>query len=94
MIFYTWFNGQGLASLADDFGAEDPFGLAPADIVDRTVAAGYTPWVEAPQPELLPTLGTVTEVEREGVTFIVSVSRETAEIDVQERRAEAYDAMK
>ena len=91
MPYYTWFNGHGRRSLADELGDEDPFGLAPADIVDRIVAAGYTPWVEAPQPEMLPTLGTVTEVEREGVTYIVSVSREAAEIDVQEWRAEAYD---
>ena len=91
MPYYSWFSGHGRIILADELGAEDPFGLAPADIVDRLGAAGYTPWIEAPQPELLPTLGTVTEAEREGVAYVVSMSREPAEIEVQERRPEAYD---
>ena len=91
MTFYTWFNGHGRRALADAFGAEDPFSLEPGDIVERIVAAGYAPWIEAPQPGLLPTVGTVTEVEREGLTYLVSVSRDAEEIDVQEQRAEAYD---
>ena len=57
MIYYTWFHGHGRRTLADELGAEDPFGLAPADIVDWIVAAGYTPWIEAPQPDFLPALG-------------------------------------
>ena len=91
MVYYTWFNAHGCRALADEFGAEDPFGLAPTDIVDRIVVAGYTPWIEAPQPELLPMLGAVTEVVHEGLTYFVSVSRDAEEIGVQERREESYD---
>ncbi len=92
MISYTWFNGYGRA-LAEDLGAEDPFGLEPGEIVERIVAAGYTPWIEAPQTDLLPTVGTLTEVEREGLSYFVSVSRKAQVIDVQERRDEAYEAV-
>ena len=91
MIYYTWFHGHGRRTLADDFGVEDPFGLEAGDIVGRIVAAGYTPWFEGPQPEFLPTLGVRSEVEREGLFYIVSVSRDSEEIDVQEVRSEAYD---
>ena len=91
MVYYTWFNGHGRRALADEFGTEDPFDLAPSDIVDGIVAAGYTPWIEAPQPELLPMRGTVTVVEREGLAYLVSVSRDAEEVGVQERREEAYE---
>ncbi len=94
MIFYTWFNAHGRRALAAGFGTEDPFGLAPGEIVDRIVDAGYAPWIAAPQPELLPMRGTVTEVEREGLIYFVSVSRDAEEIGVQEWRAEAYDPVK
>ncbi len=89
--YYTWFHDHGRTQLAAELCARDPFDLSPSDIVDRIVAAGYTPWIEAPQPDLLPTLGTVTEVEREGLSYLVSVSRDAEEIGVQEVRAEAYD---
>ncbi len=52
---------------------------------------GYTPWIAAPQPELLPMRGTVTEVECEGLVFLVSISRDAEEIGVQEWRSQAYD---
>ncbi len=48
MIFYTWFNAHGRRALADELGTEDPFSLSPGEIVDRIVAAGYTPWIAAP----------------------------------------------
>ena len=93
MLYYSWFSGHGRAILADDFGVEDPFGLAPGVIVHRIVAAGYTPAVERPKSEPLPTIGTVTEVEREGLIYLVAVSRDAEEISVQERRPrpDAYD---
>ncbi len=91
MPCYTWFNGHGRRALADGFGTEDPFGLAPGAIIDRIVATGYTPWIAAPQPELLPMRGTVTEVECEGLVFLVSISRDAEEIGVQEWRSQAYD---
>ena len=91
MIFYTWFYGYGRAVLADDLGVDDLLSLEPAEIVDRIVAAGHTPWIETPQTDLLPTVGTVTDVESEGLSYIVSVNRNAQVIDVQERREEAYD---
>ena len=93
MPYYSWFHGRGRSILADDLGAEDPFGLAPGGIVDRIVAAGYTPAVEHPQAEPFHALGTVTEVEREGLVYLVSISRDAEEIGVQERREEAYEAV-
>ena len=51
MIYFTWFHGHGRAILADDLEATNPFDLAPGAIVDRVFAAGYTPWIEAPQPD-------------------------------------------
>ena len=35
--------------------------------------------------------GIVTEVEREGMTYFVSVSRDAEEIRIQQVRAEAYN---
>ncbi len=91
MPYYSWFHGHGRAVLADDLGADDPFGLAPGAIVDRIVAAGYTPAVEHSQDVLFPTLGVASEVEREGVKYLVSISRDEEQIGVQEWRAEVYD---
>ncbi len=91
MLYCSWFSGHGRAILADDLGAEDPFGLAPGDIVDRIVAAGYVPAADRPRSEPFRTLGSVTEVEREGLVYLVAVSRDAEEISVQERRADAYD---
>ena len=90
MIHYTWFNCYSRAVLAN-LDAVDPFDLAPGEIVERPVAAGYTPCIEAPQPDLLPMPGAVTECE--GLTYVVAISRETQEIDVQGRRAEAYETI-
>ena len=91
MIYYTWFHGHGCRSLADEFGVDDPLGLEPGEIVDRIVAAGYIPRIEAPQSWLLPMPGTKTEVEREGLTYLVSISRDVEAIDVQERRVDAFE---
>jgi hypothetical protein len=94
MHYYTWYHVRGRAILADDLDATDPFGLAPGEIVDRVVAAGFTPGVEISMSKPLPPIGTVTEVEREGLSYLVSVSRDAEEVDVQERRAEAYARVK
>ena len=48
------------------------------------MAAGYTPAVERPQSGPFRSLGTVTEVEREGLVYLVSVGRDAEEIGVQE----------
>ena len=91
MIYYTWYHVRGRAILANDLEADDPFGVAPGDIVDRVVAAGFMPAIDASLSKALPPIGTVTEVEREGLSYLVSVSRDAEEIDVQERREEAYE---
>ena len=67
--------------------------MTPGAIVHRIVAAGYTPAVERPQAEPFRALGTVTEIEREGLIYLVSVSRDAEEIGAQERRDEAYERM-
>ena len=48
MLYYSWYAEHGRAVLADDLDAEDPFGLAPGEIVDRVVALGNTPAVDRP----------------------------------------------
>ena len=47
--------------------------------------------MEHSQDVLFPTLGVASEVEREGVKYLVLISRDTEQIGVQERRAEVYD---
>ncbi len=51
MFFYSYFSGHSREILVDVLGAEDSFGLAPADIVERILAAGYTPIVDQPKTE-------------------------------------------
>ncbi len=90
MPYYSWFHGHGRTILADDLGAEDPFGLDSAVIVDRIIAAGYTPEVDRPQEAPFRGLGLVAEVERDGVNYLVSISKDAEEIGVQEWRDVAY----
>ncbi len=90
MIYYSWFSGHGRAVLADELGAEDPFALSPSEIVDRVVAAGHRPAIEAAQDQPFPVVGRLDKIERVGVVFFVSISRDAEEIAVQERRDEAY----
>ncbi len=91
MFFYSYFSGHGREILVDVLGAEDSFGLAPADIVERILAAGYTPIVDQPKTEPWAFLGTVTTVARNGQAFMVAVSRDAEAIGLQEIRADAYD---
>ncbi len=53
--------------------------------------AGWTPVVDRPQSKPFRSFGTVTEVECEGLVYLVAVSRDAEEISVQERREDAYD---
>ena len=53
----------------------------------------HVPAVDRPQSEPFRALCTVTEVEREGLVYLVAVSRDAEEIGVQERRADAYDPL-
>ena len=91
MPYYSWFSGHGRTILADEFGIEDPFDLHPADIVDRILAAGYTPDVNHPHDAPFRGLGLIAEVERNGVNYLVSISKDAEEIGVQEWRDVAYD---
>ncbi|MGI3899785.1 MAG: hypothetical protein ACRYGP_17635 [Janthinobacterium lividum] len=91
MPYYSWFHGRGQAVLADQLGADDPFGLAPVDIVDRLLAAGYMPAIEHPQEEPFRGLGMIAEVEHDGINYLVSISRDAEEIGLQEWRDDPYD---
>ena len=94
MFFYSYYSGHGREILVDVLGAEDPFGLAPADIVERIIAAGYTPVIDQRKTEPWTFLGTVTTVARNGQAFMVAVSRDGESIGLQEIRADAYDPIK
>ncbi len=93
MFYYSYFAGHGRAILAEELRAEDPFGLAPADIVERVLSAGHTPAVDRPRPEPWPQVGIITEVPRDGQTFLVAVGRDAEEISLQEVRADPYLAI-
>ncbi len=91
MVFYSCLTGHGRALLADTLGVEDPFALEPAEIVERVLAAGYTPDIDRPNAESWPSSGIVTVVRREDQTFLVSVSRHAEEISMQEMRVKRYE---
>ncbi len=93
MFFYSYFSGHGRQILVDVLGAEDPFGLAPAVIVERILASGYTPVVDRPKEEPWRYIGIVSQVDREDQTFLVAVSRDAEEIGLQEMRVDRYDTI-
>ena len=93
MLYYPIFSDHGPRRPRQRPRRRRPVLLSPGEIVDRIVAAGHTPAVDRPQSEPRPTFGVVTEVEREGLLYIVSVSRDAEEIGVQERREEAYEVV-
>ena len=94
MFFYSYFSGHGREILMEALGAKDPFGLAPAEIVERILVAGYTPVVDQPKHEPWRYIGTVSQVDRKDQTFLVAVSRDAEEIGLQEMRVDAYDPIK
>ena len=91
MFFYSYYSGHGCEILAVSLGAEDPFGLAPAEIVERILAAGYKPVIDQPKTERSRYTGTVSLVDRKEQTFLVAVSRDAQEIGLQKMRVDAYD---
>ena len=91
MLYFKYFSCRGRTLLADVLGVSDPFGMAPADIVERVIANGYTPGMARPKSAPWRTIGVVTEVRHEDHTFLVASSRSAEEISVQEIRATAHD---
>ena len=89
-MFYRYFSGRGRKALAGTLDAADPFGVSPADIVERVLALGYVPDVAAHRYEMFPTIGPVYQVRRKGQDFLVAIGRDAEEISVQEMRADAY----
>ncbi len=91
MFFYSYFSDRGRALLADELNVNDPFALSPAEIIERILMAGYTPAVGWPSSEPWPQTGTVTEVRRDGSSFLVAVSRDEEMTGLQEARYSGYD---
>lgn len=89
---YSYFAGRGRELLAEELGASDPFSLPGAEIVERMLAAGYTPDLESARRVPFPMSGLVDKIERDGQTFLVSIDSEAETIAVQEQRADAYEA--
>ncbi len=54
MFYYSCYSCRGLAALAYDLNVNDPFALAPAEIVERILMAGYTPAVKLARHVLSP----------------------------------------
>jgi hypothetical protein len=91
MFYYSCYSCRGLAALAYDLNVNDPFALAPAEIVERILMAGYTPAVDLARPDPWSQAGTVTEVHRDGLVFLVAVSREEEMIGLQEARPDPHE---
>ena len=87
---YIYFHGQGRDLLAETLGAADPFSLPGSEIVERVLAAGFTPDLEHARRTQFPTAKNVSMVERDGQSFIVSIDTGAETIAVQEERADAY----
>jgi hypothetical protein len=94
MIYYSCYSCRGRAGLANDLNVDDPFALAPSDIVERVLMAGYSPVVELPRLEPWQHEGVVTEVHRDGLRFLVTVSREQEMIGLQAVRSEPHEGAK
>ena len=92
--FYSYFFGRGRELLAETLGAEDPFSLPGSEIVERVLAAGFSPDIEHEQRMPFPVADNMAVVRREGQTFAVSVDPETETIAVQEVREDAYEGRK
>ena len=91
MFYYSYFSGRGRESLAHTLGDSDPFGLAPKEIIERILAAGFRPVADKPKSEPWRTIGTVTSVLWNNRFFMVAVSQEAQRISLQEMRETAYD---
>ncbi len=90
MVFYNYFSGQGREILVDVLGVEDPFGLPPAEIVERVLALGNLPDVSKPRSGMWPTVGQVYEVRQGEKDYLVAIGRDAEEISVQEVRSDWY----
>ena len=90
MTFYRYFARQGREALIDTLASADPFGLSPAEVLERVLALGFGPDMTKHADEMWPTVGRVFEVRRERQDFLVAISRDAEEISVQEIRADAY----
>ncbi len=89
--FYTYFAGRGRELLAETLGVEDPFSLPGSEIVDRILAAGFTPDVEHGQRKPFALTGLVELVKHADQRFYVSINPDSEKITVQERRADRYE---
>ncbi len=87
---YGYFVGQGRDLLKAELHADDPFGLSPAEIVDRLIAAGFVPILESELRHPLRTSGRIANVDRGEQRFIVAVDPAAETISVQDVRADAY----
>ncbi len=91
MFYYSHFTGRGAEILAATLGVEDPFKLAPYEIVERVLKAGSTPVLDSRKTELWRANGQVYEVRLTDRDFLVAMSREAQQISVQETRADAFE---
>ncbi len=91
-FYYSYFHGQGRELLAETLGDPNPFTMPGEKIVERVLAAGYTPDLEHVEHEPFPDADAMSIVERDGQHFFVYIDVEGERIAVQEKRAGAYEA--
>ena len=92
MFYYSHFAGRGKEILTAVLGAEDPFQLAPYEIVERVLKVGVMPVLDSRKTDLWRANGQVYEVRLAERNFLVAMSREAQQISVQEIRRDAFDA--
>lgn len=93
MFYYLYYWGTSQRVTVQSLGIEDPFALEPAEIVERVLALGFRRDTSSPRSEPNRAAGMATEVKRDGLTYRVTVSRDTGQIAVSEMRADAYDVL-
>ena len=89
-FYYWYFFGHGRELLEEELRDPHPFSLPGAAIVERVLAAGYTPQSENIERKPFKIVDQTSLVRRGDQTFLVWVNQGSETIAVQEQRADAY----
>ncbi len=90
-FYYWYFFGRGREFLEKELRDPHPFSLSGAAIVERVLAAGYTPQSENVERKPFKIADQTSIVRRGDQTFLVWVNHAAETIAVQEQRANAYE---
>ena len=88
--FYSLAHLQGTGLMVDLFEVDDPYSMTASEIVERLLALGHMPVVYRMQRGPFQQFGVTSEVQWDGHTYLVAVSRDAELIGVQEVRTDPY----